>query len=88
MLEHIYWTLLIGFIAGALTRAFFHKMNMGEIFSAMTLGLIGSVSFGWLGSVLRLYEYGDNKGLIASTIGAIFTLGIYAWRYKKIKSTS
>ena len=88
MLENIYWALIIGFISGALTRVFYRKMNMGELFSAMTVGLIGSVLFGWLGSLVRFYEYGDQKSLVASTVGSVLASGLYAWIFQKNKPTS
>lgn len=85
LVQNIYWTLMIGFVVGALTRVFFKQMIIGEVFSAMTMGLVGSVMFGWLGSVIGFYEYGDFKGLAASTLGAIIMVSFFVWRYKQSK---
>ena len=85
LIQNIYWTLMIGFVVGALSRAFIRDMLIGEVFSAMTMGLVGSVIFGWLGSVVGLYEYGDIKGLGASTLGAVIMVAIFLWKYKQSK---
>ena len=79
----VYWTLMIGFITGAITKFLFHGMKQGEIFTTMTFGVIGSVIGGWLGSTLGLYEYGENTGLIASVIGAVLMSIVYIYYYKK-----
>jgi uncharacterized membrane protein YeaQ/YmgE (transglycosylase-associated protein family) len=75
---------MIGFITGAVTRFFYKKMPIGEISTAMIFGLLGSVVSGWAGSKIGLYEYGDNKGLIASAAGSIILVFIYSYfRQKK-----
>lgn len=79
----VYWTLMIGFLVGALAKFFFRRMRHGEVFSTMTASLIGSVLAGWLGERIGLYEFGDQDGLIASLIGAIITVGIYCLYFKK-----
>lgn len=83
----VYWTLMIGFLVGALGKFFFRRMKQGEIFATMTAGLIGSVLAGWLGGRLGLYTLGvEQDSLIASLIGAILAVGIYGFYYKR-KST-
>lgn len=77
---------MIGFITGALTRYVFRKMRLGDLSMAMMTGLAGSVAGGYLGSLTGIYEYGDNKGLIASVVGALFTVGIYLFNRKKVVS--
>lgn len=79
----VYWTLMIGFLVGALGKFFFHRMNQGEIFATMTMGLIGSVLGGWAGSKLGLYEFGETIGLLASLFGAIISVALYCYYYKK-----
>lgn len=86
LLQNIYWTLMIGFVTGALSRIFIRGMLIGEVFSAMTMGLIGSVMIGWIGSVVGLYEYGEPIGLWASVVGAAVMVSIYVWMYKKAQS--
>jgi uncharacterized membrane protein YeaQ/YmgE (transglycosylase-associated protein family) len=79
----VYWTLMIGFLIGALAKFFFHSMKQGEVFATMTSGLIGSVFFGWLGGSIGLYNLGETDGLIASLTGAIFAVIIYCLYYKR-----
>lgn len=86
LLQNIYWTLMIGFVTGALSRVFIRGMLIGEVFSAMTMGLVGSVMIGWLGSALGFYEYGEYRGLWASTVGAVIMVSIYVWLYKQDQS--
>lgn len=79
----VYWTLMIGFLVGALGKFFFHRMKQGEVFATMTAGLVGSVFFGWLGGRIGFYNFGETDGLIASLIGAIITVIAYCLYYKK-----
>lgn len=82
----VYWTLMIGFLIGALGKFVFrNKMKQGEVFATMTAGLIGSVLFGWLGGRIGFYNYGETDGLIASLIGAIITVTSYCLYYAKAK---
>ena len=86
-MEIIYWTLMIGFITGAITRFFYRKMPIGEIATAMIVGLLGSVLGGWAGSKLGLYEYGDYKGLIASAVGSVIVVFIHIYIQQKKKAS-
>lgn len=79
----VYWTLMIGFLVGALGKFFFQRMNQGEVFATMTMGLIGSVLGGWGGSKLGFYEFGESVGLFASLIGATLSVALYCYYYKK-----
>lgn len=79
----VYWTLMIGFLVGALAKFIFQRMKQGEIFATMTAGLIGSVIGGWLGSRLGIYEYGTTDGLVASLIGAVIAVCLYCLYYRK-----
>lgn len=79
----VYWTLMIGFLIGALAKFFLRTSRQGEVFATMTAGLIGSVLGGWLGSRIGLYEFGDQNGLIASLIGAVIAVTIYCFYYKR-----
>nr|BDT29542.1 GlsB/YeaQ/YmgE family stress response membrane protein [Bacteriovorax sp. HI3] len=73
----VFWTIMIGFMSGAVIKVCMPKIPHGSVFTTMTIGLIGSVFFGWLGSRFGLYEYGDMEGLIASFIGAVSLLYIF-----------
>jgi uncharacterized membrane protein YeaQ/YmgE (transglycosylase-associated protein family) len=81
----IYWTLMIGFLIGALAKFIFRNMKQGEVLVTMSAGLVGSVLFGWLGGQLGFYNFGDTDGLVASLIGAIITVTAYCLYYKTTK---
>ncbi len=72
-----YWTIMIGFMAGAIAKFIMPKIEQGGIFTTMALGLTGAVFFQWLGSALKLYTFGDPEGLIAAVIGALSILIMY-----------
>lgn len=78
-----YWTIMLGFITGAVVKTLMPKVEQGCIFTTMTMGLLGSVFFGWLGSVFKLYEFGKPVSLVASLIGALSLLFFY---YSYIKT--
>ena len=86
----VYWTLTIGFLVGALTRLLYPKLRDNQIFSITVTGVLGSVTAGWLGERLGMYNFGDNNGLIASLIGSIFAVCIYSFysmRKSKVKNS-
>jgi uncharacterized membrane protein YeaQ/YmgE (transglycosylase-associated protein family) len=84
-MDIIYWTLMIGFITGATTRYFFRKMRLGEMSTAMIIGLSGSVIGGWAGSAIGFYKYGDLNGLIPSAAFSVVFVAIYIlYRKKKV----
>lgn len=72
-----YWTLMIGFMSGAIAKYLMPKIEHGGIFTTMSLGLIGAVSFEWIGSEIKFYEFGEAQGLIAAFIGAVVFLIVY-----------
>ena len=73
----VFWTMMIGFMCGAIAEYLTPQLKQGDIFISMTIGLIGSVLFEWLGSVVKLYVFGDVIGLVASFIGATSLLYFY-----------
>lgn len=79
----VYWTLMIGFLIGALTKLFFRRIRQGQIYSVMTASLIGSVAAGGIGERIGLYEFGNQNSLIASLIGAIVAVGLYCYYFTK-----
>jgi uncharacterized membrane protein YeaQ/YmgE (transglycosylase-associated protein family) len=76
-------TILIGLIAGALAKFVMPGKDGGGWVMTILLGIAGSVVATYLGSALGLYIQGDNAGLIASTLGAIFILIVYRLFKKK-----
>ncbi|MEK7250735.1 MAG: GlsB/YeaQ/YmgE family stress response membrane protein [Bacteroidota bacterium] len=76
-------TILIGLIAGALAKFVMPGKDGGGWVMTILLGIAGSIVATYLGSALGLYIQGDNAGLIASTLGAIFILIVYRLFKKK-----
>ena len=73
----VYWTLMIGFLIGALAKLFFQRMRRGQMNFTMFLSLIGSIVAGGLGERIGLYKFGSQNSLIASLIGAVFSVSVY-----------
>jgi uncharacterized membrane protein YeaQ/YmgE (transglycosylase-associated protein family) len=74
---HLLWTLLIGFIAGAIAKALHPgKENMGCLATSL-LGIAGALLATYGGQLLGIYHAGQGAGLIGAVIGAILLLVIY-----------
>lgn len=73
----VFWTIMMGFMNGAVFKFCMPRIPQGHLFTAMTVGLFGSVLFGWLGASLGLYEYGDPRGLAASFAGSLICLYVF-----------
>ena len=83
LLGIVYWTLMIGFLIGALTKLIFLRMRRVQMHLVMAFSLIGSVVAGGLGERIGLYKFGNQDSLIASLIGAIFAVSIYCIYFKR-----
>jgi uncharacterized membrane protein YeaQ/YmgE (transglycosylase-associated protein family) len=77
------WTILIGFIAGALAKFIMPGRDPGGIIITTLLGIGGAVIFSRLGSMIGLYHSGEKAGLLGAVLGALIIL----WVYKKIKGS-
>ncbi len=75
------WTILIGFIAGALAKFIMPGRDPGGIIITTLLGIGGALLFSRLGSMVGLYRSGEKAGLLGAVLGALIIL----WLYKKIK---
>jgi uncharacterized membrane protein YeaQ/YmgE (transglycosylase-associated protein family) len=73
----IIWTIIIGFVIGALAK-FVHpgRENMGIIVTTL-LGIAGALVAGFLGQAIGWYQPDQPAGLIASILGAVLLLWIY-----------
>lgn len=74
---HLIWTIIIGFLAGAVAKLLMPGKDPGGFIVTTCLGIAGALLAGWLGRVLGFYQPNDNAGFIASVIGAFIILGIY-----------
>ena len=75
----IVWTLIIGIIAGALAKLLMPGRQGGGIIVTMLLGVAGAILAGFLGQAMGWYSTpGEGPGIIASTLGALIVLVVYA----------
>jgi uncharacterized membrane protein YeaQ/YmgE (transglycosylase-associated protein family) len=79
----ILWTLLIGFVAGLLARALKPGDDMLGFFMTILLGIGGALLARYVGGALGWYGPNDPAGFIASVVGAILLLVIFAMFRKK-----
>ena len=78
-------TLFIGLIVGFIARAIKPGDDkLGWIMTAI-LGVAGSFLAGYAGKALGFYQAGQVAGFIASVVGAIVLLFIYALVKSKVK---
>ena len=71
------WTLIIGWIVGAIAKLLMPGKDPGGFIVTMLLGVAGAFLAGFLGRALGWYEPGDGAGIIASILGAMLLLLIY-----------
>jgi len=71
------WTLLIGFIAGALAKFIMPGRDGGGFLMTALLGIAGSFTASLLGRLTGIYGPGNGAGFLASIVGAILILAAY-----------
>jgi uncharacterized membrane protein YeaQ/YmgE (transglycosylase-associated protein family) len=73
----IIWTIIIGFVIGALAK-FIHpgRDRMGLVTTTL-LGIAGAFVAGFLGQAIGWYQADQPAGMIASVLGALLLLWIY-----------
>ena len=74
---HIFITLLIGFLAGAVAKLLMPGKDPGGLIITTLLGIGGSIVARYLGMAIGLYNSTDSAGFIASVIGAVILLAIH-----------
>jgi uncharacterized membrane protein YeaQ/YmgE (transglycosylase-associated protein family) len=74
---HFIWTLIIGFLAGAVAKLIMPGKDPGGFIITTLLGIAGAFLARYLGMALGWYHEEDSAGFIASVIGAIILLAIY-----------
>ena len=74
---HIVWTILIGFIAGAVAKLLMPGKDPGGFIITTLLGIGGAVVATSLGRLLGWYAEGGSAGFIAAVIGAVLILAVY-----------
>lgn len=71
------WTIVIGFIVGALAKLIMPGKDPGGIIITILLGIGGAVVASYLGQMAGLYAQGQAAGFIGSVVGAMILLGLY-----------
>ena len=72
------WMILIGFVVGLIARALKPGNDkMGIIFTTL-FGIAGSLAAGFVGMKLGWYQQGEPAGFLASVVGAMVLLGLFA----------
>ncbi len=73
----ILWTIVIGFLAGALAKLIMPGKDPGGFIITILLGIAGSFLFTYVGQFLGIYQAGETAGFIGAVAGAIILLAIY-----------
>ncbi|MFN8007715.1 MAG: GlsB/YeaQ/YmgE family stress response membrane protein [Terriglobia bacterium] len=81
---HLIWTILIGFIAGAVAKLLMPGKDPGGFIITTLLGIGGAIVATYLGRFFGWYSEGGSAGFIAAVFGAIILLAVY----RVIKSKS
>ena len=71
------WTIVIGFVAGALAKFIMPGKDPGGFIVTTLLGIVGALVARFVGQAIGWYHEGDRAGFIASVLGAILLLIIY-----------
>ncbi|RMH21432.1 MAG: GlsB/YeaQ/YmgE family stress response membrane protein [Acidobacteria bacterium] len=80
---HLIWTLVIGFLAGALAKWIMPGKDPGGFIVTTLLGVGGAFLGTFLGQLLGLYPPGGRAGFIGAVIGALIILAVYRQIKKK-----
>ena len=73
----ILWTILIGFLAGALAKLLMPGKDPGGFVVTTLVGIGGAFLATFLGQMLGLYGPGASSGFIGAVVGAVLILAIY-----------
>ena len=73
----VFWTVMVGLLAGAVTKLFIPSKDHGEIFTTMFLGVVGAVLGNWVGSLMNYGNTGEVQGIGSAIIGALVMLVPY-----------
>jgi uncharacterized membrane protein YeaQ/YmgE (transglycosylase-associated protein family) len=75
----IFWTIVIGFIAGVIAKFVTPGSNEPSGFVMTTiLGVVGAFLASYLGQSLGWYGAGQGAGLVGAAIGAIVVLILWS----------
>lgn len=73
----ILWTVLIGFLAGALAKFIMPGKDPGGCVVTALLGIGGAFLATFLGQLAGFYRPGAGAGFIGAVVGAVIILALY-----------
>ncbi|MBU8544399.1 MULTISPECIES: GlsB/YeaQ/YmgE family stress response membrane protein [Roseomonadaceae] len=71
------WTIIIGFLAGALAKFLMPGRDPGGFIITVLLGILGAVVATWLGQAIGWYRAGEGAGFIGAVVGAVIVLAVF-----------
>lgn len=74
---HILWTIVIGFVVGAIARLLMPGRDPGGFIITILLGIAGAFVATYIGQHLGWYREGQPAGFIGAILGAILILIVY-----------
>ena len=75
---NIFWTIIIGFVAGVIAKFIHPGPNEPAGFILTTLlGVAGAFVATYLGQQLGWYQPGEGAGLIGAVVGALIVLVVW-----------
>ena len=81
---HIFWLILIGFVAGVIAKFIHPGSNEPSGFIlTMLLGIAGAFVATYLGQALGWYQADQGAGLIGAVVGAIIVLVVWGFFAKR-----
>ena len=72
-----FWWIIIGLVAGSLGKLIMPGKDPGGCLITALIGIAGALLAGYVGLILRIYEPGENAGLLGATLGAVALLAMY-----------
>ena len=80
----IFWTIIIGFIAGIVAKLIMPGRNEPSGFVLTTiLGVVGAFLATYLGQALGWYRADEGAGFIGAVVGAVIILAIWGWMSRR-----
>ena len=84
----IFWTIIIGFVAGIVAKFIMPGRNEPSGFVLTTiLGVVGAFLATYLGQALGWYRADEGAGFIGAVVGAIIILAIWGWMSRRSSRT-
>lgn len=71
------WTIIIGFLAGALAKFLMPGRDPGGFIITILLGILGAVVATWLGQAIGWYRAGEGAGFFGAVVGAVIVLAVF-----------